>query len=399
MRLTPVSTASKMNKNISLTLCTLFFLSIWEPVFGLDIQPVYAKCNQYTLSCRIDGDSLLITGNCTFIYDNNFQENNYLLLSEAIHIQSLNISDYQRIGDTLTFSHHPSQITFCYSISLADYRTADGAIVLRREGNWYPHRNGELLTAEVHLNADGYYMIGGSESQPSFELHILLLPKEKYERRAEMNAVRPFFFYHLIQDTTAHPEAFYREFMESYSFYSTFFGDTLSHLPMEIVEIGDPQFVMCQSLRNSIIFGPWFWQVYNMMPDFSWVPHEVAHQWWGNSLFFEHRDYALSESLTEYIKLQFLKSRHRGYDEQMEYYQTVSDNATEHLPIADIRNVEGQDASIAIYHTAPLRLEKTQGVDAPSLLKKLYQNRKGTLVSRELFLQECGNLREWLYGE
>ena len=52
-----------MNKNISLTLCTLFFLSIWEPVFGLDIQPVYAKCNQYTLSCRIDGDSLLITGN------------------------------------------------------------------------------------------------------------------------------------------------------------------------------------------------------------------------------------------------------------------------------------------------------------------------------------------------
>lgn len=399
MRLTPVSTASKMNKIISLTLCTLFFLAIGNAVFGVDNQPIDTKHNQYTLSCRIDGDSLLITGNCTFIYDNNFQENNYLLLSEAIHIQSFSISDYQRIGDTLTFSHHPSQIAFCYSISLADYRTADGAIVLRREGNWYPHRNGELLTAEVLLNADGYYMIGGSESQPSFELHILLLPKEKYERRVEANAVRPFFFYHLKEDTTAHPEDFYREFIESYNFYSTFFGDTLSRLPMEIVEIGDPQFVMCQSLRNTIIFGPWFWQVYNMMPDFSWIPHEVAHQWWGNSLFFEHRDYALSESLTEYIKLQFLKSRHLGYDEQMEYYQTVSDNATEHLPIANIRNVEGQDASIAIYHTAPLRLEKTQGLDAPTLLKKLYQHRKGSLVSREVFLQECGDLREWLYGE
>ena len=388
-----------MKKIISLTLCTLFFLAIGKAAFSVDNQPIDARHNQYSLSCRIDGDSLHITGNCTFIYDNNFQENNYLLLSEAIHIQSLNISDYQRIGDTLTFSHHPSQITFCYSIPLTDYRTADGAIVLRREGNWYPHRNGELLTANVHLNADGYYMIGGSESQPSFELHIVLLPKEKYERRAETTAVRPFFFYHLKEDTTAHPEAFYREFMESYSFYSTFFGDTLSRLPMEIVEIGDPQFVMCQSLRDMIIFGPWFLQVYNVMPDFSWVPHEVAHQWWGNSLFFEHRDYALSESLTEYIKLQFLKSRHLGYDEQMEYYQTVSDNATEHLPIADIRNVEGQDASIAIYHTAPLRLEKTEGFDAPSLLKKLYQHRKGSLVSREVFLQECGDLREWLYGE
>ena len=338
-----------MKKAVSLTHCLLFFLAIGKPAVGLDIQPIDAKCNQYTLSCRIDGDSLHITGNCTFIYDYTFQENNYLLLSEAIHIQSLDISIYQRIGDTLTFSNHPSQITFCYSIALADYRTADGAIVLRREGNWYPHRNGELLTANVHLNADGYYMIGGSESQPSFELHILLLPKEKYERRAEMNAVRPFFFYHLKEDTIAHLEAFYREFMESYNFYSTFFSDTLSLLPMEIVEIGDPQFVMCQSLRDMIIFGPWFWQVYNMMPDFSWVPHEVAHQWWGNSLFFEHRDYALSESLTEYIKLQFLKSRSRGYDEQMVYFQTVSGQATEHLPIADIRNVEGQDASIAIY--------------------------------------------------
>ena len=113
-----------MKKAVSLTLCILFFLAIGKTAFGLDIQPIDARHNQYSLSCRIDEDSLLITGNCTFIYDNIFQENNYLLLSEAIHIQSLDISDYQRTGDTLTFPHHPSQITFCYSIPLADYRTA-----------------------------------------------------------------------------------------------------------------------------------------------------------------------------------------------------------------------------------------------------------------------------------
>jgi len=70
---------------------------------------------------------------------------------------------------------------------------------------------------------------------------------------------------------------------------------------MNIVEIGDPQFIMCQSLREMIIFGHYFYDVYTIIPDFSWIPHEVAHQWWGNGIFFEYRDYALSESLNEYI--------------------------------------------------------------------------------------------------
>ena len=78
----------------------------------------------------------------------------------------------------------------------------------------------------------------------------------------------------------------------------------------------------------------------------------------------------------------------------MEYYQTVSDQATEHLPIADIHNVEGQDASIAIYHTAPLRLEKTQGVDAPSLLKnyiKTEKERWSAGMSSSENVATCGN--------
>lgn len=31
--------------------------------------------------------------------------------------------------------------------------------------------------------------------------------------------------------------------------------DSLSSKPMNIVEIGDPQFIMCQSLREMIVFG------------------------------------------------------------------------------------------------------------------------------------------------
>ena len=190
--------------------------------------------------------------------------------------------------------------------------------------------------ADVSVSADGHYLVGGSETKPSFDLHLVLLPKDRYECMVMEGSVRPLHFYRNTSDTEEHPNAFYREFVDSYNFYSTFFGDTLSRRPMNIVEIGDPLFVMCQSLRDMIIFGPYFLQVYKMIPNFSWVPHEVAHQWYGNAIFFEHRDYALGESLTEYIKLQYLKSRRRGYKEQTEYYEAMANRATQSLPISDI---------------------------------------------------------------
>ena len=297
-----------------------------------------------------------------------------------------------------TYTGQPIKVDTAYSLLLADYRTSDGAIVLRREGNWYPHRNGELLTAQVHIKADDYYILGGTEWLPSFDLHLVLLPKDKYTCKVIDSPIRPFHFYRLASDTTHYPEAYYREFVDSYNFYCTFFGDSLSSKPMNIVEIGDPQFIMCQSLRDMIIFGHYFYDVYTMIPDFSWIPHEVAHQWWGNGIFFKYRDYALGESLNEYIKLQFLKSRGRGYEEQTDYYKAMIERAEKTLPIANIRSVESQDESIAIYHAAPYRLEQMK-TDVDAALQQLYRKHKHTIVSRDTFLRECTALSYWLMPE
>ena len=136
-----------------------------------------------------------------------------------------------------------------------------------------------------------------------------------------------------------------------------------------------------------------------MIPDFSWISHEVAHQWWGDGIFFEYRDYALSESLTEYIKLQYLKSRGRGYEEQLEYYQAMMERAEKKLPIADIHSVESQDESIAIYHAAPYRLSLMKATSVNTALQQLYHNHKHTIVSRDRFLQECKALQHWLKSE
>ncbi|MBO4586988.1 MAG: hypothetical protein J5677_04135 [Bacteroidales bacterium] len=332
-------------------------------------HPSLVDYRQYSLNLRIEGDTLRVSGFYLIPYD------------------------------TTTYSGQPIKVDTAYSLPLADYRTADGAIVLRREGNWYPHINGELLTAQVHIEADDYYILGGTEWLPSFDLHLVLLPKDKYACKVIDTPSRPFHFYRLASDTTQYPDAYYREFVDSYNFYCSFFGDSLSSKPMNIVEIGDPQFVMCQGLRDMIIFGHYFYDVYTMIPDFSWIPHEVAHQWWGDGIFFEYRDYALSESLTEYIKLQYLKSRGRGYEEQMEYYKATMEHAEKTLPIADIRSIESQDESIAIYHAAPYRLTLEDSTSVNTTLQQLYSKYKHTVVSREVFLQECKALQDWLKSE
>ena len=140
------------------------------------IHPALVNYNQYILTCHIDGDTMRVSGTCYFSYENRYQD--YLLLSSAINIDSLSLDDWQRNGETVTFAGNPVKVKFAYSIPLTEYRASDGAIALRREGNWYPHRNNELLTATVHIEADGYYLVGGAVTTPAYELQLILLPKK-----------------------------------------------------------------------------------------------------------------------------------------------------------------------------------------------------------------------------
>ena len=386
-----------MKKNI-LIYALLFFLT----------ADILAQ-NKYEMRCWIRGDSLTV--NVDYVSKKEYPEvEDYFLLTEVAKLEIVSAGcigyTFHNDGDTVrfdnlyafSFPHLPKYVNVYYTLPLSSFRTSDGAIVLRREGNWYPHRNGELLKAKVSIETatDDYYVIGGSETSPSFDMHLVLLPKDKYKCKVIKNATRPFHFYRLASDTTQYPDAYYCEFVDSYNFYCTFFGDSLSSKPMNIVEIGDPQFVMYQSLRDMIIFGHYFYDVYTMIPDFSWIPHEVAHQWWGNGIFFEHRDYALCESLTEYIKLQFLKSRGRGYEEQMEYYKAMMERAEKTLPIANIHSVESQDESIAIYHAAPYRLTLEDTATVNTALQQLYRKHKHHVVNRDTFQQECKALQNWL---
>jgi hypothetical protein len=139
------------------------------------IHPALVNYNQYNITCHIDSDTMRVSGICYFSYENRYRD--HLLLSQTVRIDSLSLDGWQRNGDTITFAGYPVKVEFAYSVPLSDFRASDGTIVLRREGNWYPHRNSELLTASIRLEAEGYYLVGGSVTTPSNELHLVLLPK------------------------------------------------------------------------------------------------------------------------------------------------------------------------------------------------------------------------------
>lgn len=352
-----------------------------------------ATQNRYSIRCVDGKDSIMVSVARSFVDE----DTNYLLLSSSCEIRHTNLAEYSRRGDTIFFKQGVKELQMEYAVP--KYYYLDSAICLRRENNWYPRRNGELLTASVELQLaeDSYYVICGEQKDgnrfyvdTAYEIHLVMLPKARFVQVVKEDCVRSHYFYRSIADTSHHEDAYYSEFTSAYDFYSSFFGDSLSRVPMNIVEIGDPQFMLCQSLQDLIIFGGYFYQVYTMMPDFSWIPHEVSHQWWGNRIFFEYRDYVLGESLNEYIKLQFLKHRRRGYEEQMDYYQTMMQRATERLPIADIHRLDTMDETIAIYHTAPYTFEQLDSAKACAALRKFYRQHKNTLVRRDVFEQECG---------
>ena len=167
------------------------------------IHPALVHYNQYSLNCHIDGDTMRVSGTCYFSYENNHL--GYLLLSQNIRIDSFSMDGWRRNGDTIAFAGHPVKAEFAYNVPLADYCASDGAIVLRREGNWYPYRNSELLTANVHIEADDYYPIGGTALTPAYELHLILLPKENYTCKVMDSPTRPFLFYCAANDTTWTP--------------------------------------------------------------------------------------------------------------------------------------------------------------------------------------------------
>ena len=151
----------------------------------------------YSMSCGIDEDSLGIA--VWYYWDSTGGELNYVLLSHDCTILVIDDDDevpYKRHGDTIFLFEQHNPIRFVYAIQLAKLRTIDGIIDLRREDNWYPHRNDDVDYVITSMWADNYRAILNGElldvdvkkddkegiyyciNKRHEGLHLILIPRE-----------------------------------------------------------------------------------------------------------------------------------------------------------------------------------------------------------------------------
>ena len=156
-----------------------------------------SKASSYSMSCGIDGDSLGIL--VWYYWDSAGGVLNYVLLSQACTILVIDDDDevpYKRHGDTVFLFEQHNPLRFVYAIPLANLRTVDGIIDLRREDNWYPHRNDAVEYVMTSMWADNYRAILNGElldvdvkkddeegiyydiNKRHEGLHLILIPRE-----------------------------------------------------------------------------------------------------------------------------------------------------------------------------------------------------------------------------
>lgn len=161
------------------------------------IVSAQSKFSQYGMSCHISDDSLHVAVVC--YWDTTISQKEYALLSQystILVIDDVEEVPYIRHGDTIELLEHHNEIRFVYTIPLANLRTVDGVIDLRREDNWYPNRNDDVDYVYTSMWVDGYCavlngeLLGVDVKEDEKEgiyydifkkydgLHLILIPKK-----------------------------------------------------------------------------------------------------------------------------------------------------------------------------------------------------------------------------
>lgn len=379
-----------MFKYICLTLITL-----------LAVKSYSQDHNEYELFCSKMSDSLHIHLNCRF--SNSDNNRNYLVLAEGIKVQSLFLNDkktqFEHVGDTLWLhtDMNLQAISMDYDVPMATYTASDGGFYLRRECAWYPKINDELLSANIHIEDSSCYIVSGSEqgthyqTDLAYEMHLFMMPKQLFNIRIEKSQWRPLLFYTSVFDTTQYNQTFFDDFTNSYNFYAKYFNDSITDAPLHIVNVFDSAFDFGQSLSNAIVFGNNFYHIYTYYPSATNVPHEVAHLWWGNRLFCDRSAWFWSESIVEYLKIQWAKQTTNKYDSLMYYYNAYNELITEKEPIGSIEDIQTISRNLIIYNYAPWKLELLS-IQHPELqmddyIKTIYLNYRFNLVNAKQCLE------------
>lgn len=213
--------------------------------------------------------------------------------------------------------------------------------LLRREEKWYPLNFDDLFTYSVNITTpQGFSVISSagsknkkiekeisSEEKETPYISLAIIENKKFQNFL-INAENGFLNFYFLNKDSSITETVKKDLVLSMNFFNNFFKTNKS---LNIVEIPGAGFI--QSLPGILLIGSEMLKYYNYPGFNEWPPHEVAHQWMGAAIYIRRfNEYArlfLEESLTEHLKLCFIKNRmgdeflKKELSQKLELYQKV----------------------------------------------------------------------------
>ena len=318
-----------------------------------------------------------------------------LLLSKKAEIKSIRLNTQENIpfqiagNDTLILrlsekSVKDTKLTLILSYILpADsFMVNRGMIVMKRYDRWYPLQIGDIFCSNLTVNVpDILTTISNGSCRKNYlpnhrttfkwkssnenDLALFVFNTDSMEYKSEVleGTTLNFYFVPGLKDE----QKIISLAKSSFSYYSKLMGNYRDN-DFSVIEI-PAEYFLGQGLHTLLLFTP---TLLKYIPDpEDWVPHEVGHQWIGNTIQMDEHSkgyWFVEESLNEYLRAMYIEHEY-GVDSLNRILKDVYFENYKNLVKA------GQDVSILDVGTVNNSLEEAQCIYAKGPLV-LHQVRK-----------------------
>ncbi len=196
-----------------------------------------------------------------------------------------------------------------------------------------------------------------------------------------------FCFYHKDEDILT---GFKKESSAAFKFFNDYLGK-YRYKSLTFIEI--PDFSGVNSQPGFIMMGSMLMTLYRMHI-YDWVPHEIAHQWFGSGTFSRHNDlksWCVFEPLAEYLRLTCAARDSGNAYIKREINDMIDEYKSDYLNKPEDKPLTESGASRVTYIKGTYVMDYIQQICGKQnwqlFLQRLYKNYKGRFLTYEGFLK------------
>ena len=265
---------------------------------------------------------------------------------EEVKLNARKTNKYVHDNDTLFIELLPLEkidIFIVYSLPIDSFEN-DGNIILTRPMKWCPFVYDDISSLKMKIILPANYKAYSSGREINSDNNIfefynelnagfpVIMAKDEYysEYKKNIENIEIIFAFHNNDSALIH--SIMNECVSTIKFCNDFIGN---YNKDKLTFIEFPNAGYCQSIETFILAGEVFVDYYNTYPQMKfWVSHETIHQWIGAGFFTPIKNetkltWFITESLTEYIRYQYIEKQYGADSLQQLIKQSVNEYETE----------------------------------------------------------------------